>query len=130
MKTILKGLCMLVSGSKRLNVFVFSQTFNLIKNYIPPPKISGSAPGSKFGAACFTFTETSSVVTGCFLGKMNTDVKKLFSVFVSYQTFLMNMPAKDYQKTAKNFGRAEGVNSLLFLHSPLIHYVYPLLRLR
>ena len=28
--------------------------------------------GSKFGAACFTFMKTSSVVTGCFLGGMNS----------------------------------------------------------
>ena len=32
---------------------------------------------------------------------MNTDVKKLFSDFVSYQTFLLNMPAKDNHETAK-----------------------------
>ena len=85
---------------------------------------------------------------------MNTDVKKLFSVFVSCQTFSLNMPAKDNPETAKatpraqlrryvdkvsamtlpsntfDFGKREGVNSLLFLLSPLIHYVYQLLQLR
>ena len=81
--------------------------YSLIQNYIPPPKLSGSALGSKFGAACFTFTENSSVVTACFLRGMNTDVKKLFSVFVSYQIFLLNMPAKDNQETAKATARAQ-----------------------
>ena len=33
--------------------------------------------------------------------------KKLFSVFVSYQTFLLNMPAKDNQETAKARPRAQ-----------------------
>ena len=32
---------------------------------------------------------------------MNTDVKKLFFVFVSYQAFLLNVPAIDNQETAK-----------------------------
>ena len=36
--------------------------------------------GSKFGAACFTFIETSSVVTKCFLEGMNTDIKVVFWV--------------------------------------------------
>ena len=31
----------------------------------------------------------------------------LFSVFVSYQTFLLNMPAKDNQETAKATPRAQ-----------------------
>ena len=34
--------------------------------------------GSKFGAACFTFIETSFVVTGCFPEGMNTDIKSCF----------------------------------------------------
>ena len=38
---------------------------------------------------------------------MNTDVKKLFSVFVSYHTFLLNMPAKDNRETAKATAKAQ-----------------------
>ena len=103
------------------------------------------------------FTETISfVLTGCFLGGMsiNNDAKKLFSGFVCYQIFLLNMSAKDNQETAKATPRAQlnkyldAVSTmivpsiifefwqkkrrelLLFLHSLLTHYVYPLLRLR
>ena len=107
--------------------------------------------GSKFGAACFMFTGTSSDVTGCLLGGMNTDIKKLFCGFASYQTFLPNTAAKDNQETARailraqlnkyldvisaitvpsnifDFGKRKGVNSLLFLHSSLIRYVHLLL---
>ena len=62
--------------------------------------------GSKFRAACFTFIDARSVVTGCFLGGMNTDIKSCFLGLLVTKHLLLNMPAKDIQETAKATRRA------------------------